>query len=130
MLKPQSTATRDLVGLDGVWRFAVDGPETVDPWSRALPGALEVAVPASYNDLFVDSAIRDHVGWGWYQRRGRVPRGWAGGRVFLRFAAAPHGGRVCVDDPLVAEHVGGYTPFEADITDHVAAGGEFRLTVG
>ncbi|MFF4618948.1 glycoside hydrolase family 2 TIM barrel-domain containing protein [Nonomuraea jabiensis] len=115
MLKPRSTATRELVSLDGLWRFALDGgPGPLDT-------TLEAAVPASYNDLFTDSAIRDHVGWAWYQRQVRVPRGWAGERVVLRVDAATHQGRVYVDDALVAEHVGGYTPFEADITEHVRA---------
>ncbi|MFI9847712.1 beta-glucuronidase [Nonomuraea sp. NPDC051941] len=124
MLKPRSTPTRELVGLDGLWRFALDGgPGPLDT-------TLEAAVPASYNDLFTDSAIRDHVGWAWYQRQVRVPRGWAGERVVLRVDAATHQGRVYVDDVLVAEHVGGYTPFEADITEHVRAGQEFRLTIG
>src|SRR4051794_5361303 len=110
MLKPQSTATRELVGLDGVWRFAIDSATGAEPWTSVLDTPLEAAVPASYNDLFVDSAIRDHVGWAWYQRVVRVPRGWAGERIFLRFDAATHEGRVYVDDTLVAEHVGGYTP--------------------
>ncbi|MEU6789490.1 beta-glucuronidase [Nonomuraea angiospora] len=124
MLKPRSTPTRELVGLDGLWRFALDGgPGPLDT-------TLEAAVPASYNDLFTDSAIRDHVGWAWYQRQVRVPRGWAGERVVLRVDAATHRGRVYVGDVLVAEHVGGYTPFEADITEHVRAGQEFRLTIG
>ncbi|WP_431917173.1 beta-glucuronidase [Nonomuraea jabiensis] len=124
MLKPRSTATRELVSLDGLWRFALDGgPGPLDT-------TLEAAVPASYNDLFTDSAIRDHVGWAWYQRQVRVPRGWAGERVVLRVDAATHQGRVYVEDVLVAEHVGGYTPFEADITEHVRAGQEFRLTIG
>jgi beta-glucuronidase len=128
MLKPRPTATREQVGLDGLWRFAVDAGE--QPWSAPLAGILEVAVPASYNDLFTDPAIRDHVGWVWYQRTVRVPRGWAGERVFVRVDAATHRGRVYVEDRLVAEHAGGYTPFEADVTDLVRAGGEFRLTIG
>ncbi|WP_210479453.1 beta-glucuronidase [Naasia sp. SYSU D00948] len=130
MLKPQSTATRELVNLDGLWRFATESAVTSEPWNAVLDTPLEAAVPASYNDLFVDSAIRDHVGWVWYQRQVRVPRGWAGERVFVRFDAATHEGRVYVDGSLVAQHVGGYTPFEADITEHVQAGAEFRLTVG
>ncbi|MFC7328681.1 beta-glucuronidase [Marinactinospora rubrisoli] len=130
MLKPRPTATREIVNLDGIWRFAVEGPETAAPWSGPLPGALEAAVPASYNDLFTDPSIRDHVGWAWYQRDVWVPRGWAGERVFVRFDAATHAGRVYVGDRLVAEHTGGYTPFEADITDLVAPGAPFRLTVG
>lgn len=119
MLKPQSSHTRELVSLDGLWKFRVDtdGTGAAEGWAgSALDSRLEIAVPASYNDLFADSAIRDHVGWVWYQRSVRVPRGWADERVFVRIDAATHAGRVFVNDSLVAEHVGGYTPFEADIT--------------
>ncbi|MBW9095660.1 beta-glucuronidase [Microbacterium jejuense] len=130
MLKPRSTATRELVRLDGLWRFALDSDEVRSPWGATLDTALEAPVPSSYNDVFADAAIRDHVGWVWYQRTVRVPRGWAGERVFVRVDAATHEGRVYIDDQLVAEHVGGYTPFEADITDLVAPGQEFRLTIG
>jgi beta-glucuronidase len=130
MLKPQPTATRELVSLDGLWRFAPDTATSNTPWRAQLPGALEAAVPASYNDLFVDPAIRNHVGVVWYQRSMTVPRSWAGQRVILRFDAATHAGTVYVNDVCVAEHVGGYTPFEADLTDLVEPGEELRLTVG
>lgn len=130
MLKPRSTATRELVRLDGLWRFALDTTVGDTPWTATLDTPLEAPVPSSYNDLFVDAAIRDHVGWVWYQRQVRVPRGWSGERVFVRLDAATHEGRVYVDDQLVAEHVGGYTPFEADVTEFVRPGEEFRLTVG
>ncbi|MCZ2816340.1 beta-glucuronidase [Modestobacter sp. VKM Ac-2984] len=130
MLKPRATPTRELVNLDGLWRFGIAGRVQDEPWTGRLETTLEAAVPASYNDLFADREIRDHVGWVWYQRSVRVPRGWAGERVLLRFDSATHEGRVYVDGHLVAEHVGGYTPFEADITDVVRAGEEFRLTVG
>ncbi|MFC3996956.1 beta-glucuronidase [Nocardiopsis sediminis] len=129
MLKPRPTATRELVSLDGIWRFAVDDEAEAAPWSGPLPGTLEAAVPASYNDLFADQAIRDHVGRVWYQRDVRVPRGWAGERIFVRLDAATHAGSVYIGDALVAEHTGGHTPFEADITGHVEAGEAFRLTV-
>ncbi|MFF5254507.1 beta-glucuronidase [Streptomyces leeuwenhoekii] len=130
MVKPRCTATRELVRLDGLWRFATSSNAGPQPWSGPLDTPLEAAVPASYNDLFTDSAVRDHVGWVWYQRTARVPRGWAGERVILHFDAVTHEGKVYVDEHLVAEHIGGYTPFGADITDHVKAGEEFRLTVG
>ncbi|GGK59615.1 beta-glucuronidase [Streptomyces flaveus] len=130
MLKPRSTATRELVNLDGLWRFATATAVGERPWAGPLDTPLEAAVPASYNDLFTDSAIRDHVGWVWYQRLVRVPRGWSEDRVIVRVDAATHQGQVYVDDSLVAEHVGGYTPFEADITQYVSAGQEFRLTIG
>ncbi len=130
MLKPKTTATRELVNLDGLWRFAVDTGDLTDPWASTLDTTLEAPVPSSYNDLFTDAKIRDHVGWVWYQRTVRVPRGWAGERIVVRLDAATHEGVVYVDDVEVVRHEGGYLPFEADITDHVTAGAEFRLTVG
>lgn len=130
MLKPQITAHRELVSLDGLWSFATSTTAGEQPWSSRLQTSLEAPVPASYNDLFTEPAIRDHVGWVWYQRIVRVPRGWSGERVFVRVDAATHQGRVYVNDELVTEHVGGYTPFEADITELVDAGTEFRLTIG
>src|SRR4051794_18321608 len=129
MLSTRTTPTRDVVGLDGLWRFALDTTAGERPWESPLQTSLEAPVPASYNDLFVDPAIRDHVGVGWYQRDVRVPRGWAGERIVLRFGSVTHAAQVYVGDTLAAEHVGGYTPFEADLTELVSAGGEFRLTV-
>ncbi|CAM5413512.1 beta-glucuronidase [Streptomyces coeruleorubidus] len=130
MLSPRTSPTRDIVSLDGLWRFALDTRAGADPWTSRLTSSLEAPVPASYNDLFVDAEIRDHVGVAWYQRDVRVPRGWAGERVVLRFGSVTHAAQVYVDDRLVAEHVGGYTPFEADLTGIVRPGAEFRLTVG
>ena len=129
MLKPKPTPTRELVNLDGVWRFAIDTRLPEQPWLATMDTPLEAAVPASYNDLFADAEVRDHVGWVYYQREVRVPRGWQEDRILLRFDAATHAARVYVDDQLVGEHVGGYTPFDVDLTDLVHAGGSFRLTV-
>ncbi|KAK7211192.1 hypothetical protein V2G26_018370 [Clonostachys chloroleuca] len=50
-------------------------------------------------------------------------------RIFLRIDAATHRGRVYINDEFVVEHIGGYTPFDADITPLVAAGGRLRLTI-
>lgn len=131
-LKPQRTASRELLNLDGLWRFALasGSNETSEPWRRQLPKGLECPVPASYNDIFLDPEIHDHVGWVWYQRDVIVPKGWSQERYFVRVESATHEGRIYVNDDLLAEHVGGYTPFEADITDHVSAGKNFRLTIG
>ncbi|GAA2196310.1 beta-glucuronidase [Sinomonas flava] len=132
MLKPQNGPTRELVTLDGLFAFRVDSENVGlrDGWqSSPLDTALEMAVPASYNDVFAEKSVRNHVGWVWYEREVRVPRGWAGERIWLRFESATHGAKAFVDGTLVAEHQGGYTPFEAEITEHVTAGTTFRLTV-
>ncbi|RAO72635.1 uncharacterized protein BHQ10_008647 [Talaromyces amestolkiae] len=131
MLKPQPTATRELVSLDGIWNFALGShDDKIDiACTQPLSPELQVPVPASYNDIFVDPKIRDHVGWVYYQRAVRVPRGWHGEKYFIRVDAATHHGRVFVNSNFVTEHSGGYTPFEADITHLVAAGEEFCLTI-
>ncbi|KAK1480222.1 beta-glucuronidase [Colletotrichum tamarilloi] len=134
MLKPQANSTRDVVSLDGIWNFAIASSPDIEadaPWSKLISPKLQVPVPASYNDIFADEKIRSHVGWVYYQRQVTVPRGWSpeNQRYFLRFDAATHRGRVYVNDKLVADHVGGYTPFEADITSIIKPGERFRLTV-
>ncbi|MGN6754409.1 MAG: beta-glucuronidase [Intrasporangium sp.] len=131
MLRPQDTATREKKRLDGIWRFRLD-PESRgrrDGWfSGPLPEAGDMAVPASFNDVSADPAVRDYVGDAWYQRTARVPRGWAGQRVVLHFESATHRATVWVDDHEVVSHEGGYTPFEADITEFVTPGSEVRIT--
>jgi len=129
MLKPIPTPTREQVSLDGLWKFGIDTRLGAQPWTAALDSTLEAAVPASYNDQFADAAIRDHVGWVYYQRDVYVPRGWAGERILVRFDSATHAARVYANDELVGEHVGGYTPFDVDVTSQVTAGEKFRLTV-
>ena len=47
----------------------------------------------------------------------------------LRFDAATHRGTAWVNGTEVVEHAGGYTPFEADITEVVELGAENRITV-
>ncbi|CAI7588043.1 unnamed protein product [Penicillium glandicola] len=132
-LKPQRTSSRELVNLDGLWKFTLaSGPnDTAQPWTAPFPsGGLECPVPASFNDIFVNREIHDHVGWVYYQRDVFVPKGWSKEQYFVRAESATHHGRIYVNDRLLAEHVGGYTPFEADITEFVTAGEKFRLTIG
>lgn len=132
MLRPQDNVAREAQQLDGLWDFAVDAAGTGRAqgwWRGRLPSAQPIAVPASYNDVLADKGVHDHVGDVWYQRSVHVPRGWAGQRVVLRFDSATHRATVWVDNEQVAEHEGGYTPFEADITSRVQAGESHRVTV-
>jgi beta-glucuronidase len=132
MLAPRETLTRERKSLDGLWRFALD-PEALGGdrgWPNGLPaGAREIPVPASYNDIFPEQAVHDHVGDAWYETTVRVPARWAGERIVLRFGSATHRAVVWVDGALVAEHEGGYTPFEADLTEIAEPGAEHRITV-
>ena len=131
MLRPRETATRERKSLDGLWRFAfdADGRGRQEGWWRqSLADAREIPVPASFNDVFATAEARYHVGDVWYQTAARIPERWRGERIVLRFDAATHNAVVWVDETQVAEHEGGYTPFEADVTDLVEPGAEIRIT--
>src|SRR3954453_7672465 len=131
MLRPQDTSTREKKRLDGLWSFQLDGAgagRDAGWFRRPLADARDMAVPASFNDIAADSSVRDYFGDIWYQRTVRVPKGWAGERVVLHFESATHRATVWVDDTEVMSHEGGYTPFEADITELVSPGQELRIT--
>ncbi len=132
MLRPVETVSRETKPLDGVWRFLVDKDRAGRHerwWAADLPGALDIPVPSSYNDLFPDPAIRDHVGDVWYQTVVRPPASWEGRRVVLRFDAAAHLATVWVGEKEVVTHRGGFVPFEVEVTDLLQYGRPNRLTV-
>ncbi len=132
MLRPQESATRERKSLAGLWQFRLDphGVGRDDRWfDMSLPDAREMAVPASFNDLVTDDAVRDYFGDIWYSRTVRVPRGWAGDQVLVHLESATHRGTVWVNGYEVVTHQGGYLPFEADITDLVTPGEEALITV-
>ncbi|HSK91412.1 MAG TPA: beta-glucuronidase [Euzebyales bacterium] len=130
-MRPQDTAVRERKCLSGVWRFRLDaaGQGRSAGWFRdQLADARDMAVPASFNDIVADPAVREHVGDVWYQTTVWIPRGWEGRRVVLHFESATHRATVWVDDVEVVSHEGGYTPFEADVTPHVRPGAQARIT--
>jgi beta-glucuronidase len=52
MLSPRESATRERQSLDGLWRFAFDPKgrgRSERWWAGALPGEVELPVPASFN---------------------------------------------------------------------------------
>jgi beta-glucuronidase len=131
MLRPQDTSTRERKSLNGLWQFAVDPKaegRTARWFAEPLSGAREMAVPASFNDVVADAAVREYFGDVWYQRMVWVPRGWQGQRIVLHFESATHRATVWVNETEVVSHEGGYTPFEADITEHVSAGEALGIT--
>jgi beta-glucuronidase len=131
MLRPQDSDTRERKSLNGLWQFRLDpeGAGRSAGWfSGPLPDSRDMAVPASFNDIAADAAVRDYFGDIWYQTSMWVPQGWQGRRIVLHFESATHRATVWVNDVEVVSHEGGYTPFEADITDHVTADQPVRIT--
>ncbi len=133
MLKPMENNYREVKSLDGLWAFWVDfdGVGYKKGYFKGLPPevARPITVPSSYNDIFSDPRIKNHVGDVWYERRVLVPRSYGDRRVVLRFGSVSHHATVWIDGFEVAHHYGGFTPFEIDITHLVRAGNYFTIVV-
>lgn len=132
MLFPKDTLTREIKDLSGIWRFKADpgnrGRE--EKWhNQPLQDTIPMPVPASYNDITQDAALRDHIGDVWYEQTFIVPRSWSGDRMMLWVGSACHHAVVWVNGVEVASHKGGFLPFEADITGIAVPGRENRVTI-
>ena len=130
MLYPIITESRQLINLNGIWKFKLDkGYGLTEELSKSpLKDTIEMAVPASYNDLVESKEVRDHVGWVWYERNFVIPKYLLNERIVLRFGSATHEAKVYLNGQFLVEHKGGFTPFEAEI-NNLLVSGENRLTV-
>lgn len=120
MLYPEQTRTRTLEDLSGIWKFKVE-TEDVDP-TLPLSDFEWMAVPASYNDQIVSLKERSHVGAFWYETSLIVPKDQLQKRNVLRFGSVTQNAQVYLNGQLVGAHIGGYTPFEFDVSQFLHAG--------
>lgn len=108
--------------LDGLWDFQFDEAAQGDAqgWpENGLSAAIQMPVPASFNDFFTDKASREYTGDFWYAKRVFVPSTLKGRTIALRFGAATHRAVVYVNGQEIRRHEGGFLPFTADITAEV-----------
>jgi beta-glucuronidase len=132
VLYPRESSTRDTKNLGGIWHFKVDwhAEGEREGWSaRNLEDPILMPVPASYNDITQDARLRDHVGAVWYERKFVVPSSWSGLRTIVRVGSATHNAMMWFNGHLIAQHRGGFLPFEGDATPYALYGRENRLTI-
>ena len=96
-------------------------------WWNGLDAPRPIAVPGSWNEQ-IDGAF-NYLGAAWYVRRGHVPRGFKGERVFLRMGSANYAARVWWNGRFVGAHEGGHLPFTFDVTALAVAGQPFTLAI-
>ncbi|GKX29775.1 beta-glucuronidase [Vallitalea longa] len=132
MLYPVESYSREVKDLSGIWNFKLDknnkGRE--EKWYfEDLQETILMPVPSSYNDITQNKEIKDHIGDVWYERKVIIPKSWHNQRIILRVGSATHYGIVWVNGKKVAEHKGGYLPFEAEINEYIEYGRENRITI-
>jgi beta-glucuronidase len=121
MLYPQANPYRQMIDLSGFWQIRFDPDEIGDShnWQAGFESGEPIAVPASWNDQFVDK--RDYLGTAWYQTVFDLPRAWRDQRILLRFNAVSYIAEVWLNGVRLGDHEGGYLPFVFDVTEHLRA---------
>ena len=104
------------ISLDGIWQIRIDSEPDKNYRAIHVPGAFETVLGTDF-----DGIAR-------YRRTLPLPEKRTN-KVFAEFAAVATHAQVLVNGKKVKEHLGGWTPFRADLTRHLKWDGEDVLEV-
>ncbi len=109
-----------IINLNGTWKF--------NPLPDIDFDSVDYAATASWSDIQVPGqwveqgfTVKPNTYAGYF-RQFTIPADWMGHRIKLRFDAVYSKAIVWVNGQKAGAHIGGFTPFELDITNLVKAG--------
>ncbi|OCT10776.1 hypothetical protein A8709_23370 [Paenibacillus pectinilyticus] len=122
-----SGVANPVISLSGTWKFNMTTPanfwqNTTDPsaWS-------DIQVPGeAYMQNFQIIQNYEYP----YKKQISIPADYSGKRVILRFEGVYSYARVWVNGNYVGDHTGGFSGWDADITNYVTPGQSVWITVG
>ena len=112
--------------LNGLWQFEITGKAAPQPSNFSQQILVPFPVESALSGLKKRVEPKDRM---WYQRPFAMPEAWRAGRVLVHFTAADWDTEVFVNGKSVGRHIGGYDPFEFDITDALKPGDSQELVV-
>jgi beta-galactosidase/beta-glucuronidase len=109
------------VSLDGTWEFAIDADAR---WRRPEDVRFDRRIVVPFSPETERSGVGETGFFRacWYRRTFERPSLGPNERLLLHFGAVDHEATVWVNGVVCARHAGGYTPFEADVTEHLREG--------
>jgi beta-galactosidase len=116
-----------VVNLAGTWQFAPIPPAEVWKPDFDLSKWHEIKVPCELAMEGFD--ISPDVEYP-CRRTVQIPGDFAGHRIFVRFDGVYSRARVWVNGRSAGDHSGGFTSWDAEITDHVEPGASAQVVVG
>ncbi|MBN2310398.1 MAG: hypothetical protein JXR94_15600 [Candidatus Hydrogenedentes bacterium] len=127
---PQPIWARPWVNLNGPWRFEFDPDDKgiAEQWFQKHAYSKQIEAPYPWQSALSGIGDVDYQGVAWYERDVAIPED-AGPRIFLVFGAVDWQATVWIDGAKAAEHEGGYTPFEIELTSLVKPGQTARVTL-
>ena len=119
-------ASRQAMSLCGTWRFAVAPPENFANIELDDSNWNLINVPGEW--VIQGFTVAKNTAAG-YRRQFTVPADWTGKRVKLRCDAVYSDATVWINGRRAGHHMGGFTPFELDITDLIRTGRENKIAL-
>lgn len=138
-LFPYESESRETKSLNGLWNFKLSDSSNqeegfISEWFkhnfREIGDYIQMPVPASYNDITTSAAVRDYLGWVWYQRTFYAPKHWLQDlRVFVHFGGVHYNCSVWLNGEYLGTHEGGHMPFVLEATKAISATNTLTVAV-
>ena len=113
----------EILSLNGQWLFSVDSTVTEKKdWFQPKFSAVDwdkLTVPGNWD---TENAYANFVGTGYYRKAFKVPSNWNGSIIKLCFSAVNETAEFWLNGQYLGKHVGGYTPFDFDVTKIIQLG--------
>ena len=115
--RPQ-LARQGWINLNGPWDYAIND-------NRRFPQKFDGQILVPFSPETELSGVGRSLKAGeylWYRRRVELPESFSGKRLLLHFGAVDQIATVWANSQQLITHVGGYLPFEVEVTDAVEDG--------
>lgn len=106
------------LNLNGPWDYAING-------SDCFPSEYDGSITVPFSPETELSGVGRSLHSGeflWYRRELTLPESFKGRRIILHFGAVDQCAKVWVNGVPVMEHIGGYLPFESDVSSAISDG--------
>lgn len=116
--------------LNGTWQFTVDSLLSGQAeWTKPTYNSAQwdqLPVPGNWD---TENDYANFKGTGYYRKVFTLPAAWKGSQLRLCFGAVYQTCAVWLNGQYLGKHVGGYTPFEFDVTDIIQSGQDNTVAI-
>lgn len=126
-LMTSNAAISQELSLNGLWNFKASNTISEEEvLSEDYTKWDTLQVPGNWD---THDRYSTYTGKGYYQKNISVPKSWKGKQIRITFEAVYETSKVWVNGKLMGTHIGGYLPFEYNITEYLNLAGENSVVV-
>ncbi len=121
---------QEKISLSGQWDFSNDkNLEKNNSWVNVKYNSskwFKINIPGNWD---TENDYSEFKGTGYFRKSFVVPKDWNKGKIFLQFGAVYQKCDVWLNGSKLGSHIGGYTPFEFNITDKLVPGKKNTIAI-